>query len=204
MSALRDDTIRRGAAGTVRVLYAGDDGRYRVAVVAVVKGTITRELVRYGRSGASPHELEQEELGASNGPVGPDPILWSGPAGPLLVLGPPDMTDVKVSPGISYRPDGTPFRTSRTIRADHGAVLTEVAGVTPGQLSVKFHLPAGYTAPRAVPVTVTGGDSAAYPNGSVADRGPLACRTSGRRSAGASAGREPRPGRGRGRGSRRA
>jgi hypothetical protein len=83
------------------------------------------------------------------------PILWFGDgAGPPLVLGPPNITDIRLSPAISYRPDGTAFRTSHTVRADHGVALTEVAGAAPGQLSVRFHLLADPLVPPSAVVGV--------------------------------------------------
>ncbi|GAA4629146.1 hypothetical protein GCM10023196_048630 [Actinoallomurus vinaceus] len=165
LGALREEALRRDHSGDMAyVLYAHDDGRHRVAVVVTVRGRSARGSVWLGASGDGPRAMKDNSLfGDDSLPLDPEPIVWfAGGTGPLLVLGPPTMTDVKVSPAIAHREDGTPYREVRTVRADQGAVLTDVPGARLGQLSVKFRIGARYSEAQDVPYTLSRNNSPAY------------------------------------------
>ncbi|GAB3967891.1 hypothetical protein GCM10029978_036250 [Actinoallomurus acanthiterrae] len=165
LGALREDALRRHPHGDmVHVLYAQDDGRRRIAVVVTVRGRSARGDVLYGPSGAAPRALKEDNLFADDSvPLDPEPIIWfAGGTGPLLILGPPTMTEVKVSPAIARHKDGTPYRVVRTIPADQGAVLTDVPGAQPAQVSVKFRIDGRYGDAQDVPYTMTAENAPGY------------------------------------------
>ncbi|MEV0405550.1 hypothetical protein [Actinoallomurus sp. NPDC050550] len=165
LKALREDALRRHPhTDMVRVLYAHDDGRRRVAVVVTVRGRSARGDVLYGPSGAAPRALKEDNLFADDSvPLDPEPIIWfAGGTGPLLILGPPAMTEVKVSPAIAQHKDGTPYRVVRTIPTDQGAVLTDVPGARPAQVSVKFRIDGRYGDAQDVLYTMTEENAPGY------------------------------------------
>ncbi|MCO6004881.1 hypothetical protein NE236_07800, partial [Actinoallomurus purpureus] len=162
LGALSEEALRRDHGGDIEhVLYAHDDGRHRVAVVVTGRGRSAGTTVWQGASGAAPRAMDDESLMADSSR--PDPIVWYvGDTGPLLVLGPPTMTDVKVSPAIAHDKNGTAYRVVRTVRTDHGAVLTDVPGARLGQLSVKFRIGGRYSEAQDVQYAVKKENSAAY------------------------------------------
>ncbi|MEV5748927.1 hypothetical protein AB0L00_14015 [Actinoallomurus sp. NPDC052308] len=165
LGTLSEEALRRQRWGDmVHILYAQDDGRRRVAVVVTVRGRSARGSVWHGPSGAEPRAMKDDSLFADDSvPLDPEPMVWyAGGTGPLLVLGPPAMTDVKVSPAIAQREDGTAYRVVRTVHADRGAVLTDVPGVRPWQLAVEFRIGGRYGRAQQVPYTTDSENSSAY------------------------------------------
>ncbi|MCW2914026.1 MAG: hypothetical protein JWN52_2094 [Actinomycetia bacterium] len=158
----------RQRTGGGKVAYAGDDGRNRAAVVFVVERRSAKAYVLYGPSGSTASALRKEGLFESADlPLDPRPIVWYSPTKAanapqiLLIIGSPDMRDVRLSPGVTFRPDGTPHRDSIKLRATQGAVLTEVRDLRSPDLKARIGgrdtgLPSTYAFATGLPDTSPG------------------------------------------------
>ncbi|GII91629.1 hypothetical protein [Sinosporangium siamense] len=128
------------ARETARVLYAEDAGDLgRVVVAALWNGSTWRVALLEGEAGTSVARLTEHAISD----VGPEvpvsaPLYWFGEERSVaLVVGPPEMTKVKISGGIDYLADGTPSRVVHTPPVDNGVVFTEVPEPRSGQIAFK-------------------------------------------------------------------
>ncbi|GAA3117296.1 hypothetical protein [Streptosporangium carneum] len=144
-TALLDAVRTRLDDPDTRILYAGDRAGHRVVVaISPRKRSMSGALVLYGEAGAPVGELDEQEpfVAGGSGAKDSEVIAWFSAEGdsPLLVLGSPRMTSVRISPSVAYRPDGTPARVTRTLRTDEGLLLTTVPDAKPGQAEIKIPL----------------------------------------------------------------
>jgi hypothetical protein len=120
------DKLEPPVRGTAHVLYAGDDGRHRAALVLVVGAKDTAGIVLSGPSKAPAGSLRVNSL-LDGGLTSGRPIMSFDPVDKvLLVVGPPTMTEVEMSPALAFGPSGSPARVKRLIPADRGVVFADV------------------------------------------------------------------------------
>ena len=128
-------------SGSLHILYAGDDGTFRIVAVAgyfrgrqaPVPGAVTYGLL-IGPSGASVSSLKAQSGGATyparsvEAFVGPSPA--PGQPTPILVLGPTDMTDIAYSAHPLLDAKLKLYRTAVPMHTVDGAAMGEITGTS--------------------------------------------------------------------------
>jgi hypothetical protein len=128
-------------SGSLHILYAGDDGTYRIVALAglfrggqaPVPGMVVYDLL-IGPSGTSASSLKASTMGATypaqpaEAFVGPSP--GPGQATPVLVLGPTDMTDIAYSAHPLLDANLKLYRTAVPMHAVDGAAMGEIPQTT--------------------------------------------------------------------------
>ncbi|MEV7006046.1 hypothetical protein [Streptosporangium sp. NPDC051022] len=148
-----------------RILYAGDrDGRRVVVAVSPKNPAMGGTVVLYGDAGTPVEDLDLGTESPMAGGSGREAVVWisADDDHPLVVLGPPQMTAVKISPFVSYRADGTPVRHTRTLRADQGLLLTTLPDAKLGHAAIRIRLGERFERPMSLGWTISYDENPAF------------------------------------------